>query len=93
MTFVVRHWTPPSHTRIAQNTIRLEYSRKIALQSNTEFNRGHSGEYGNGAKLVGKMSKSVMQLISIHLRNLFLVSDNENSQEQALNAILTFPFI
>ena len=27
---------------------------------------GHSGEYGNGAKLVGKMSKSVMQLISIH---------------------------
>ena len=28
--------------------------------------KGHSGEYGNGAKLVGKMSKSVMQLISIH---------------------------
>ena len=27
---------------------------------------GHSGEYGNGAKLVGKISKSVMQLISIH---------------------------
>ena len=27
---------------------------------------GHSGEFGNGAKLVGKMSKSVMQLISIH---------------------------
>ena len=27
---------------------------------------GHSGEYGNGAKLVGKMSKSVMQLISIN---------------------------
>ena len=27
---------------------------------------GHSGEYGNGAKLVEKMSKSVMQLISIH---------------------------
>ena len=27
---------------------------------------GHSGEYGNAAKLVGKMSKSVMQLISIH---------------------------
>ena len=24
---------------------------------------GHSGEYGNGAKLVGKMLKSVMQLI------------------------------
>ena len=28
--------------------------------------KGHSGEYGNAAKLVGKMSKSVMQLISIH---------------------------
>ena len=28
--------------------------------------RWHSGEYDNGAKLVGKMSKSVMQLISIH---------------------------
>ena len=28
---------------------------------------GHSGEYGNGAKLVWKMSKSVMQLISIRL--------------------------
>ena len=28
--------------------------------------QGHSGEYGNAAKLVGKMSKSVMHLISIH---------------------------
>jgi hypothetical protein len=28
--------------------------------------QGHSGEYGNAAKLVGEMSKSVMQLISIH---------------------------
>ena len=27
---------------------------------------GHSGEYGNATKLVGKMSKSVMQLISFH---------------------------
>ena len=27
---------------------------------------GHSGEYGNDAKVVGKMPKSVMQLISIH---------------------------
>ena len=32
---------------------------------------GHSGEYGNGAKLVEKMSKSVMQLISIHFWNWF----------------------
>ena len=27
---------------------------------------GHSGEYSNAAKLAGKMSKSVMQLIPIH---------------------------
>jgi len=26
---------------------------------------GHSGDFGNGAKFVWKMSKSVMQLISI----------------------------
>ena len=32
---------------------------------------GHSGEYGNDAKLVGKTSKSVMQLISIHFLNWF----------------------
>ena len=28
--------------------------------------QGHSGEYGNAAKLVRKMSKSVMRLILIH---------------------------
>ena len=27
---------------------------------------GHSGDFGNAAKMVGKMSKSVMWLISIH---------------------------
>ena len=27
--------------------------------------QGHSGDFGNAAKMVGKMSKSVMQLISI----------------------------
>ena len=32
---------------------------------------GHSGEYGNDAKLVWKMSKSVMQLISIGFLNVF----------------------
>ena len=32
---------------------------------------GHSGEYGNAAKSVGKMSKSVMQLVSIHFWNWF----------------------
>ena len=30
---------------------------------------GHSGEYRNAAKLAGEMSKSVMQLISIHFWN------------------------
>ena len=29
------------------------------------FVLGHSGDFGNAAKMVGKMSKSVMQLISI----------------------------
>ena len=31
-----------------------------------DIQEGHSGEYGNAAKLVGKMSKSMMRLISIH---------------------------
>ena len=30
-----------------------------------DFTMGHSGDFGNAAKMVGKMSKSVMQLISI----------------------------
>ena len=40
---------------------------------------GHSGEYGNGAKLVEKMSKSVMH----SFLKFVLVSDNEKSPEQA----------
>ena len=28
--------------------------------------QGHAGDYGNAAKLVGKMSKSAMQLSSLH---------------------------
>ena len=32
---------------------------------------GHSGDFGNAAKMVGKMSKSVMQLISIGFWNWF----------------------
>ena len=32
---------------------------------------GHSGDFGNGAKFVWKMSKSVMQLISIRFWNVF----------------------
>ena len=41
-------------------------SMYLDLRLSTIVHMGHSGEYGNGAKLVGKMSKSVMQLISIH---------------------------
>ena len=37
--------------------------------SGLTWHMGHSGEYGNAAKLVGKMSKSVMWLISIHFWN------------------------
>ena len=33
--------------------------------------QGHSGDFGNGAKFVWKMSKSVMQLISIRFWNVF----------------------
>ena len=36
------------------------------LQGFCQYIMGHSGENGNAAKLVGKMSKSVMWLISIH---------------------------
>ena len=34
-------------------------------QDQDESQEGHSGDFGNTAKMVGKMSKSVMQLISI----------------------------
>ena len=41
--------------------------KKVSNLKNVEMMlQGHSGEYGNAAKLVGEMSKSVMQLISIH---------------------------
>ena len=40
-----------------QNTYTYTHSHTLT---------GHSGEYGKGAKLVGKISKSVMQLITIH---------------------------
>ena len=36
---------------------------KIVIKYNKE--KGHSGDFGNAAKMAGKMSKSVMQLISI----------------------------
>ena len=46
------------------------YTDEVTSEVNREIkciaHMGHSGEYGNGAKLVGKISKSVMQLISIH---------------------------
>ena len=49
----------------------LSISRAGAASHSCAQELGHSGEYGNGAKLVGKMSKSVMQLISIYFLNLF----------------------
>ena len=39
---------------------------RIPIASKPQQWQGHSGENGNAAKLVGKMSKSVMWLISIH---------------------------
>ena len=41
-------------------------SLEESSQTDQKEEEGHSGEYGNAAKLVGKMSKSVMRLISIH---------------------------
>ena len=45
---------------------RIQTARFALLENILYTHTGHSGEYGNGAKLVEKMSKSVMQLISIH---------------------------
>ena len=45
------------------------FSPKVSPKGSSH--EGHSGEYGNDAKSVGKMSKSVMQLISIHFWNWF----------------------
>ena len=39
--------------------------RLISVQCFVFKSLGHSGDFGNAAKMVGKMSKSVMQLISI----------------------------
>ena len=43
---------------------------------------GHSGDFGNVAKIVGEMSKPAMQLISIRFFKLVLVSNNKRSHEQ-----------
>ena len=46
----------------------LDVTERVGLKHGRagHCSMGHSGEYGNAAKLVGKMSKSVMQLISIY---------------------------
>ena len=46
------------------NIAQSDLSVKAFVWSNVLL--GHSGEYGNAAKFVGEMSKSVMQLISFH---------------------------
>ena len=44
-----------------------DHQAQRAIGSNGKMTLlGHSGEYGNATKSGGKMSKSVMQLISIH---------------------------
>ena len=72
-----------SHRRslIAKKSASLGFAKAPPLT--LPCSPGHSGEYGNAAKLLGKMSKSVMQLIAIHFFKLVLVSDNEKSPEQA----------
>ena len=49
----------------------LELMNPLLMDMKKILLQGHSGEYGNAAKLVGKMSKSVMQLIAIHFLNWF----------------------
>ena len=47
---------------------RLEKSTPppvVTVVTNMSYGQGHSGDFGNTAKMVGKMSKSVMQLMSI----------------------------
>ena len=46
--------------------LQLGDTRGLRENTTEARKRGHSGEYGNAAKLVRKMSKSVMQLVSIH---------------------------
>ena len=50
----------------AQNTFHDTWFQIWFYEKASLAQQGHSGEYGNAAKLVGEMSKSVMQLISIH---------------------------
>ena len=44
--------------------LKLHYLREAVIYVLAEF-VGHSGDFGNAAKMVGKMSKSVIKLISI----------------------------
>ena len=46
--------------------VKSSLSPNIAVVFGTLDKLGHTGDFGNAAKLVGEMSKSLMQLISIH---------------------------
>ena len=63
------HWSNSSFRKFKEKKEKNNRSQNT-MHKSQNFEKweplGHSGEYGNGAKLVGKMSKSVMQLISIH---------------------------
>ena len=58
---------PPSAARLADQSSLRDYSCRIGNEGAAlaKISMGHSGDFGNGAKFVWKMSKSVMQLISI----------------------------
>ena len=51
---------------VKSNLIHMISVGEMDTDQILRWNEGHSGEYGNAAKFVGEMSKSVMQLISIH---------------------------
>ena len=55
-------WNPPKKFLQSQRTGSIISPPHVP----DLISEGHSGEYGNAAKLIGKMSKSVMQLISIN---------------------------
>ena len=51
--------------------LKIRFSEQIDTPAETPYvtsrilmQKEHSGDFGNAAKMVGKMSKSVMQLIS-----------------------------
>ena len=58
----VPSWLPCAQPGNESDTKRSLFSW---LRNLPDLYQGHSGDFGNAAKMVGKMSKSVMQLISI----------------------------